>query len=156
MANDLFSGLVKNFAAFMPKDDPQTKVFQVQTEISDLENREQELYVQIGKKVYASICKKPEYSEIVQELTTIQRRLENARAELQRVQNEKEEKDRQEKEELLSRTCSNCDTVNPEGLKFCQECGTKLGQTEKYQCPNCSTDYLPGTRFCGECGIKLS
>jgi ribosomal protein L40E len=156
MANELFSGLVKNFAAFMPKDDPNTKIFQAQTEINDLENREQELYVQIGKKVYAKICEEPEYSEIVQELATIRRRLESAHSELQRVQDEKEEKERQEKEVLLSRTCSNCDTVNPEGPKFCQECGAKLGRAEKYECPKCSADYLPGARFCGECGTKLS
>lgn len=156
MANDLFGGLMKNLTAFMPKDDPNTKIFQTQTEISDLENREQELYVEIGKKVYASICDQPEYREIVQELASIQKRLAITRSELQRIQNEKAEKDRQEKEDLFSRTCSNCEAVNPEGQKYCQECGSKLGRAANNQCPKCGATYPAGTRFCGECGSPLA
>lgn len=155
MAIDFFGGLAKNLAAFMPKDDPNTKIFQAQTNICNLETREQELYVQIGKTVYPSICNKPEFSEIVQELAAIQKKLENARLELQRVQDEKAEKDRQEEESLLNRTCSNCSTVNPDGVKFCQECGTKLGVLTKNKCTACGIEYPAEVRFCGECGSQL-
>lgn len=155
MAKDIFGGLMKSFGAFMPKDDPDIKAFQAQTEITDLENREQELYAEIGKKEFPRIQDNPEYSTLVQELVTLQKNLQTARFELQRVQSEKAEKDLLEKEGLLSRTCSNCDFLNPEGVKFCQECGSSLGKANKIKCPNCNTDYPPGTRFCGECGNQL-
>ncbi len=47
--------------------------------------------------------------------------------------------------------CSNCGTENPEGLKFCNQCGTPL----KARCANCGFDNAPGARFCGDCGVPL-
>ncbi|HZK25469.1 MAG TPA: zinc-ribbon domain-containing protein [Oscillospiraceae bacterium] len=155
MTDNIFGDLVKSLGSFMPNDDPDIKLFQAQTEISSLEHREQELFGEIGRKEFPHICEQPEYSEIVQELATLQKKLQTARSTLQKVQSEKAEQDRLEKEKLLSRTCSHCDTVNPEGVQFCQECGAKLGSSNKPVCPQCSTEYQAGTRFCGHCGSKL-
>jgi class 3 adenylate cyclase/tetratricopeptide (TPR) repeat protein len=41
---------------------------------------------------------------------------------------------------------------NPEGLKFCNECGTTL----RRRCPQCSFANAPQAKFCGECGTTLS
>ncbi len=47
--------------------------------------------------------------------------------------------------------CPKCQFENPEGIKFCGECGAKL---EKL-CPSCSSSNPPNFKFCGECGHKL-
>jgi class 3 adenylate cyclase len=47
--------------------------------------------------------------------------------------------------------CPKCQADNPEGMKFCGECGAKL---EKI-CPSCNFSNPPQFRFCGECGHKL-
>ena len=36
---------------FMPQDDPNTKIFQLQTSINDLEKQEKEIYVQMAKSL---------------------------------------------------------------------------------------------------------
>src|SRR5262245_57534806 len=48
--------------------------------------------------------------------------------------------------------CASCGFENPEGLKFCEECGTKLVQA----CPSCGREVRPTAKFCGECGTTLT
>lgn len=53
--------------------------------------------------------------------------------------------------------CLSCNTLNPEGSKFCQGCGSKLdvpAVTANIIC-SCGTENPQGTKFCGECGEKL-
>jgi class 3 adenylate cyclase/tetratricopeptide (TPR) repeat protein len=47
--------------------------------------------------------------------------------------------------------CPKCQFENPEGLKFCGECGTKLERV----CPKCNSLNPPQFKFCGECGREL-
>src|SRR5262245_1569334 len=47
--------------------------------------------------------------------------------------------------------CGNCGTENPEGAKFCIECGTSFIQL----CPNCGQQMPPVAKFCPECGTPL-
>lgn len=47
--------------------------------------------------------------------------------------------------------CSSCRYKNPEGLKFCENCGNSLG----IRCPNCGFENPSGFRFCGECGTTM-
>src|SRR4051812_27508403 len=47
--------------------------------------------------------------------------------------------------------CANCAAQNPDGAKFCMECGSKL----ELRCPQCSTPYNDGQKFCMECGTPL-
>jgi len=48
--------------------------------------------------------------------------------------------------------CQQCGFVNPEGIKFCGECGNKL----EILCPECNFLNPPQFKFCGECGHELS
>jgi len=48
--------------------------------------------------------------------------------------------------------CPKCQFENPEGIKFCVECGKKLEAI----CPKCGFCNLPRFKFCGECGHNLT
>jgi class 3 adenylate cyclase len=48
--------------------------------------------------------------------------------------------------------CPSCRFDNPEGLKFCNECGTSL----KWRCPQCGFENAPQAKFCGECATPLA
>ena len=48
--------------------------------------------------------------------------------------------------------CPECGSDNREGVKFCEECGSRMEMV----CPSCSAILPLGKKFCGECGQKLS
>jgi class 3 adenylate cyclase/tetratricopeptide (TPR) repeat protein len=48
--------------------------------------------------------------------------------------------------------CPNCQFENPDGMKFCGECGCEI----KSVCPQCHFANPPKFKFCGECGARLS
>ena len=47
--------------------------------------------------------------------------------------------------------CPTCNGANPNGAKFCNNCGTRLPAG----CPNCGHANQPGSKFCNNCGFKL-
>ena len=47
--------------------------------------------------------------------------------------------------------CPKCQSENPEGAKFCVECGTKI----EIICPKCGFINSPSFKFCSECGQNL-
>jgi membrane protease subunit (stomatin/prohibitin family) len=78
-------------------------------------------------------------------------------------------------------TCPKCGAANASNMKFCNECGTKLGaemvscvkcgaqlhagakfctecgaKQEKQRCSNCQAELAPGAKFCKECGTKVA
>jgi class 3 adenylate cyclase/tetratricopeptide (TPR) repeat protein len=44
--------------------------------------------------------------------------------------------------------CPTCETQNPDGARFCFNCGTAL----LFQCANCGTELPPKAKFCFNCG----
>ena len=48
--------------------------------------------------------------------------------------------------------CPSCGFENPEGTKFCGECGRSLTN----RCPSCGAENSPQFKFCGECGTILT
>jgi hypothetical protein len=48
--------------------------------------------------------------------------------------------------------CPNCQFENPEGAKFCGDCGAKMESL----CPKCKSPNPLQFKFCGECGHALS
>ena len=47
--------------------------------------------------------------------------------------------------------CSNCRYDNPDGAKFCGECGKKLVN----RCQGCGRENPPTNKFCYECGLQI-
>jgi membrane protease subunit (stomatin/prohibitin family) len=50
--------------------------------------------------------------------------------------------------------CPNCGAQNPEGNKFCAQCGNSL-QPKGAKCPNCGADNPSTNKFCGNCGKPM-
>jgi len=48
--------------------------------------------------------------------------------------------------------CVKCGAENPEGKRFCGDCGVAL----ENRCAQCGADNPTGKRFCGDCGAALS
>jgi class 3 adenylate cyclase/tetratricopeptide (TPR) repeat protein len=48
--------------------------------------------------------------------------------------------------------CPSCAAPSRAGVRFCEECGARLGIT----CPSCGARVPPGKKFCGECGARLT
>ena len=150
--NDLFgglSGLMKGLSGFMPQDDPDVKLMAAQAELNDLQKQETDLYVQIGKRALKQ--ESGRFPELENMLQLVQTNMAQAAQKLKDAQAEKDAKEASRRAEEQAHTCPSCGNVNPDGVKFCQECGTKLGAVK---CTKCGVPLAPGTRFCGEFGAK--
>lgn len=150
--SDLFGGLgglMKGLSGLMPQDDPDVALMVAGSEVSDLQKQETELYAQIGKLALAE--GRVQFPELQNKLRLVQENLSAAQTKLQSVQADKEKKDSVRRAEEESRLCPDCNSMNPEGVKFCRECGAKLGMQK---CAECGASLSPGTRFCGECGAR--
>lgn len=60
--------------------------------------------------------------------------------------------------------CSSCQSENPKGSKFCQECGASIQaesivdvtpEEAEEHCPSCSAVVPADAAFCTQCGTKL-
>ena len=49
-------------------------------------------------------------------------------------------------------TCPRCHAENRDGLRFCEDCGSRLTLT----CAQCGGELAPGKRFCGSCGASAA
>jgi hypothetical protein len=158
MANDLFGGLgnlggmlgglAKNF---VPKDTPEGKLLNAQGEISELRKQESEIFEEIGRQAYE---RNPSAWVQDSKLRLIRENIASVQAALDEAKAAKDAAEAAKNAQTAAVTCPNCGHVNPEGTKFCQECGTKLGAAAKTFCTSCGAELAPGTRFCGECGAR--
>ena len=150
--NDLLGGfgsIVKGLSGLLPQDDPDVKLLTTQSNLSDLKKQETELYAEIGRRALEQ--QEGRFPELESRLKLVQTSIAATEQELAEAQAQKQAKDTARRIEQDARTCSNCGIINPEGVKFCQECGTKLGAN---LCRQCGSMLAPGARFCGECGAK--
>jgi DNA-directed RNA polymerase subunit M/transcription elongation factor TFIIS len=143
---------------------PSAGILSAQKEISDLKKQEETLFVEVGRQAFAA---NPDGYAQSDELKRIQSNIRDSEEKLEALQREAEEAQRaaeearRAKEEADAATrCPSCGSQNPEGTKFCQECGTKLGAPAEEagsatRCPSCGNQNPEGTKFCQECGTKL-
>ncbi len=151
MTSDLFGGLgglMKGLSGLMPQDDPSVKVLTAQAALSDLHKQEEALYAEIGRQAYAD---NPAAYPQSEQLRLVLLNIAEAEGKLNAVQTEKRQADQEKKMAEAKTSCPGCGHQNPEGTKFCQECGGKLGEAA---CQNCGAPLPPATRFCGECGAR--
>jgi len=154
---ELFGGLgdlVGGLSKFMPQDDPNMKTLAVQKEFSDLQKQEAEVFAEIGRKVFEQNGAEAFPAE-ADKLRLIQSNLATVKEKLDATQNEQKAAQAAQQQSDQARTCPNCGTMNPEGVKFCQDCGTKLGAPAKVFCGQCGKENQSGTKFCGNCGAKI-
>ncbi|MFS2806740.1 zinc ribbon domain-containing protein [Parabacteroides distasonis] len=131
---DILTGFVKGLSGFMPQDDPDVKIFNAQTEMKELSEKEEKIYARLGRQVYETDGGE-NYPEIKAELDLLVANKQAAESRLQAACDEKAALERAEAEERACReadeqahSCPNCGAYNPEGTNFCQECGTRLTQ----------------------------
>lgn len=141
---------MKGLSGFMPQDDPEVKMIAAQSDLSDLQRQETELYAQIGIKALEKGS--GQFAELENKLRLVQENLSIAQEKLKKAQLEKEARESAKHEEDEKRTCPQCGNYNPEDTKFCQECGARL---DAQKCRKCGTILASGTRFCGECGARM-
>ncbi len=48
--------------------------------------------------------------------------------------------------------CGRCQSDNRDGVRFCEECGSRL----VLNCTSCGAEILPDKRFCGSCGTPVA
>ncbi len=153
MGNELFGGLgglMKGLSNLMPQDDPAVKMMNAHTQVGDLQKQEKDLYAEIGKMAIDKYGLES-FGEIADRLKLVQSNLAMAQRDLDAQKAEKEAQDKAAQEAAAALRCPSCGHENPEGTKFCQECGAKMGANH---CVSCGAELAPGSRFCGECGTR--
>ncbi len=141
-------GLGKALSGFMPQDAPETKLFKASGELGDLQKQEAEILTEIGRQAFAQ---NPGAWPQADKLRLIQSNIAEAQGTLDEAKRIQAEADAAKAADDANGLCPSCGHKNPEGVKFCQECGGKLGESF---CKNCGAKLQPGTRFCGECGAN--
>ncbi len=136
----------KALSGLMPQDAPETKLFKASSNLGDLQKQEAELLAEIGR---AAFEQNPGAWPQADKLKLIQSNIAAAQAELDTAKRVQEEADAAKAANDAAGRCPSCGHKNPEGVKFCQECGAKLGAAF---CTACGAEMKAGTRFCGECG----
>jgi hypothetical protein len=161
MANDLFGGLgnlggldgiLGGIAkSVVPKDTPEGKLLNAQSEVSDLKQQESDILLEIGKAAYeqnpSAWPQDGKLKLIRQNIATAQATLDEASAAQKAAEAEKAAEDAKGR-------CPSCGHKNEDGIKFCQECGSPLAAAGPRHCTSCGAELAAGTRFCGECGAQ--
>jgi formate dehydrogenase maturation protein FdhE len=158
MADDLFGGL-GNLGGILggiaksvvPKDTPEGKLLAAQTDLSDLQKQEADLLLEIGRRAYEQ---NPSAWPQDAKLKLIQQNIAAAQTSLSEAKDAQEQVESAKAAAEAATRCPSCGTQNPEGVKFCQDCGSPLGAAGVRHCASCGAELAPGTRFCGGCGAQ--
>ena len=156
----ILDGIVSGLAKFAPQDEPDVKIFNAQNELKEIEEKENSVYAELGRKIYLENGKEA-YPDTALQIEALAANKAAVEEKINQFKAEKEEKERAEAEAEKERArleCPNCGTVNSEGCKFCSSCGTKLITEEeaprKRFCTSCGVPLGDGMKFCTSCGAK--
>jgi hypothetical protein len=163
MANDLFgglgnlggslgglmSGLAKS--GLVPTDTPEGRLLAVKSELADLQKQESEILLEIGRQAYAQ---NPSAWPQDGKLKLIRQNIAEAESAFTSARQAQEKAEIEKKAGEAKGRCLSCGYKNPDGVKFCQECGVPLSTSAVKYCTTCGIELSPGVRFCGECGAN--
>jgi len=144
----LLGGIAKSV---VPKDTPEGRLLAAQSDLADLQKQETELLLDIGRQAYDQ---NPSAWPQDAKLRLVCQNMASAQAALDQAQAEQKAADAAKAAEDAKGRCANCGNKNPEGVKFCQECGSPLAAAGPKHCTACGMELAPGTRFCGGCGAQ--
>jgi hypothetical protein len=161
MANNLFGslgslgglgGVLGGIAkSVVPQDTPEGKLLAANSEVDDLQKQERELLIEIGRQAYEQ---NPSAWPQESRLKLVRQNLDAAQTALAEARQAQEEAEANKAAEDLKSRCPQCGHKNPDGVKFCQECGSPLASAPPKHCTSCGAELFAGTRFCGECGAQ--
>ncbi len=162
--SDFLSGLggfIKGMQPLMGEEmqkDASMNALLLHNDVTELKNKKRDVLAKIGQAVYdahKSQGSYGEYSALFEEAEAIDKQLGVKQTEMDAAKKASEEKEKQEERDRLARTCPSCANENEPGVKFCSECGTKLGGQQPAHCTQCGAEQKPGVKFCGECGAQI-
>lgn len=150
---DSIGELMKGISGIIPFDDADMKIVTAKTELHDLEKQERQLYCEIGRQAVLKYGAEG-FGETEERLKLVQTNIKAAQQKLAALELEKQTQEKAAQEAMENRTCPICGYENPDGTKFCQECGFKI-DVRKSVCESCGHENPLGTRFCQECGARM-
>jgi len=147
----LMGGLTKS--GLVSQDTPEGRVLSAQTELSGLQKQEMEILLEVGRQAYEQ---NPSAWPQDAKMRLIRQNMSSAQSTLDAAKQAQEQAEAAKRAEAAKGRCPNCGHKNPEGVKFCQECGTPLAAAGPKHCTSCGAELSPGVRFCGSCGANQS
>ena len=135
-----------------PAETPEGKIMAAQVELDELQKQESALLLIIGREAYDQ---NPEAWPQDTQIKRIRADIEAAQTAYNTAKQEQEWAEAAKAQEEERMRCARCGGKNPEGNKFCQECGIPLAPAAKRFCTSCSTELTPDALFCNGCGTKL-
>ena len=124
-------------------------------EIAALEEGRIKALTELGELALPELKGKKEFSEPIAKIEEMDTKIGELKENKTALEARKVEFEREERERTVRRTCFSCNRINPEGAKFCETCGAKIGELPREFCKSCGTLNPSGLKFCGECGNKL-
>ena len=125
------------------------------SEIAATEESRLSALVELGELALPELKGNAEFSDAVTKIEELNAKLSNLKESKVALEAKKLQYEREERERTVLRTCFTCNRINPDGAKFCEGCGSKIGELPREYCKNCGTLNQTTLKFCGECGNKL-
>lgn len=151
LGNLMGGGLGKALSGIMPEG-TEKDMLKASSDVSELKAQEKQLLAEIGKTAYEQ---NPDGWPQSEKLKLVRMNLAEAERIMKKAEVDQQQAEAAQAAVDASLTCPSCSFRNPEGVKFCQECGSKLQTDAPAICPSCNAKLEPGTRFCGECGANI-
>ena len=151
-------GIIKGMQPLMDEEarnDVSMNAFLLQSDVSSLAGKKRDVFARIGEAVCAAQGQYPEFSALCDEAAILQKQLDAKKAQMEAAKQEAEQLEKQKQRERDACTSRNCGYENEPDVKFCGECGEKLGLPPAANCPKCGEILKQGVKFCGSCGTKL-